>query len=250
MEMIGWGAGLVDGDRDHLIVFISGYLYPNFKEFNFRAFAEKFGQAKLFLRDDSPRQFRGGIPGVTVSEDENVRFLQYMVDKLGASRVTLVSGSVGTHPAVLWGHRLGVDDIYLIGPVTDLASMLQSDRASHPNFLDLANEARNLIDAGYPHLSVRGFMAENAHRVRSVDIYYGANDPIDAAQARAIEDLPQVRSTVYHRGDHFRVPAFALRRDTDIHDRINAPDVERPMDRRRAGPVPDEDLGYATLRLA
>lgn len=249
MEMISWGAGLVDGDRRHLVILVSGFLYPNHKEFHFLRFGERLGQAKLFLRDDSPRQFRGGIPGVTESEEENVQFLGYMIDKIGPERVSIVSGSVGTHPAVLWGHWLGVDDIYLVGPVTDMVSMIETDRAQHPSFIGLTREVEGLTERGYPYLSLRGFMQEHADAVKSVDIYYGAQDPIDRAQAATIEDLPQVRSTAYRSGDHFRVPVFALRRDPDIVDRLSAPTVERPADLRRVGPVPEVDLGYAVMRV-
>ena len=73
--------------------------------------------------------------------------------------------------------------------------------------------------------------------------------PADVQQSQMIADLPQVRSTVYYQGDHFRVPAFVLRRDVDLIERICAPMVERPADLRRQGPVPDVDLGYAVRRM-
>ncbi|MBK1636892.1 hypothetical protein [Rhodovulum adriaticum] len=249
MEMIGWGAGLEAGDPEHLIVFVSGYLYPNFKEFHFLKFAAPFQQTKLFLRDDSPHQFRHGIPGVTESEEENVEFLRYMIAKIGAKRVTIVSGSVGTHPAVLWGHWIGIDDMYLVGPVTDMAAVLQTDRATHPQFTGLFEQGKQQIDAGYPYSNLRPMMEAHSDRVASIDIYYGQNDPVDVAQAANIADLPHVRSTVYYQGDHFRVPAFALRRDPDIAARINAPVIERPADQRRAGGFAPLDLGYAMLQL-
>lgn len=249
MEMIGWGAGLEDGNRDHLIIFVSGFLNPTSKNFHFQSFADRFDQTKLFLRDSSANQFRDGIQDVTTNETENLQFLDYMINKIGPSRVSIVSGSVGTHPAVLWGHLLGVDDMYLLGPVTDMESIMTSKRSEHPTFMDLAATARRMLKTDYPYLNVRNFMIEHSDAVKSVDIYYSAADEIDAQQAAVISDLPQVRSTVYHSGDHFRVPAFALRRDNDIYDRLYAPTIESPSALRRQGPVPDVDLGYAVERI-
>lgn len=249
MEMIGWGAGLVDGDRRHLAIFISGFLMPHTKAFHFLPFAERLTATKLFLRDDSPHQFREGIRGVTENEEENVEFLRYMIDKIGPERVTILAGSVGTHPAILWGHWLGVDDIHIIGPVTDFTTCLHTKRAHHPSFSAVAHEALNALNRGYPYANLRPFMAEHAEAVQAVDLYYGMSDPADVQQADVISDLPQVRSTVYYQGDHFRVPALVLRRDVDLIERICAPVIERPIDLRRQGPVPDVDLGYAVRRM-
>lgn len=249
MEMIGWGAGFEDGNRDHLMIMVSGFLEPTSKNFHFQRFAERFDQAKLFLRDSSPNQFRTGIQDVTKNETENVQFLDYMIDKVGAQRVSIVSGSVGTHPAVIWGHMLGIDDMYLVGPVTDMVSILQSERAKTASFAGLAATAKSMVEAAYPYMNVRDFMAEHSDAVKSVDIYYAETDEIDAQQAAVIEDLPQVRSTVYRSGDHFRVPVFALRRDNEIYDRINAPVIECPSLMRNQGQVPDVDLGYAVERI-
>lgn len=247
--MIGWGAGIEAGDDSQLIVFISGYLYPNYPEFHFKAFSERFSQTKLFLRDNTGHQFRTGIPEVTETEQENVEFLRYIIRRVGARRVTFVSGSVGSHPAILWGHRIGVDDIHLVGPVTDYPSLLRTDRAAHPQFAQLIGEVTKQVEAGYEYADLRAFMAANPDKVGSVDIYYSATDPIDNDQALNIADLPQVRSTVYFTGDHFRVPVFVLRRDPDMTERINAPRIERPADLRRLARTAPRDLGYASVRL-
>ena len=249
MDMIGWGAGIEAGDPDHLIIYVSGYIYPGYKEFHFKKFADRFNQTKLFLRDDSGHQFRQGIPEVTNSEEENVEFLRYMISRVGASRVTIVSGSVGTHPSVLWGHWIGVDDIYLVGPVSNLVTMIHTDRANHQQFMGLTIEAAKVIEQGYEYADLRPFMQANSDKVASIDIYYGQMDQIDMEQSGNIADLPQVRSTVYYSGDHFRVPAYALRRDPDIEERINAQVIEKPVEMRQNGNTAPVDLGYAAVRL-
>lgn len=249
MEMIGWGAGIVYGNPDHLIVFISGYGRPDQQQFHFLRYADPFPQTKLFLRDHGNCQFEQGISGVTVNEEENIAFLRFMIERIGARRVTFVSGSLGSHPTVIWGHTLGVQDIHLIGPVTDMVQGLTTDRITQPAFLPVADHFRRKIAEGYPHLSLRAFMRDHADAVDCVDLYYGREDPIDSAQAAVIQDLPQVRTTLYHQGDHFRVPMFVQRRDTDLSGRIMAPVVARPADLRKAGQTAPVELGYAAVRL-
>jgi len=245
---MGWGAGLIDGDRNHLIVFFSG-AQPLRKSFHFLDYAERFPQTKLFIRDDSPNQFRTGIPGVTENEEENVAFFRYLIGRIAPSRVTFVTGSVGTHPAILWGHRLGVDDIHAVVPVTDLDSGLQTQRAASGTFAEHARVAGQAVASGYPYANLRPFMESNSGKVKSVDLYYGLSDPADVQQAANIEDLPQVRSTIYYHGTHNRVPLMVMRRDRELYDRINAPHIERPAELRRKGDVQDVELGYGVCRV-
>lgn len=248
MESIGWGAEIEPGDPSHLIVFISGYGRPGQATFHFAEFATRFPQTKLFLRDGSNTLYSQGIPGVTTSPEENVEFLRYMIDRLAPKRVTFVSGSVGTHPTVTWGCELGVDDIHLIGAVTNMHSALESPRATMPAFEPLRVHIAQLLAEGYPHGNLRDYLLEHGHRVGSIDLFYGMDDPTDIEQARNISDLPNMRSTVYHRGDHLRVPMFVQRRDMDLTNRINGP-VERPADLRASGLRQDVELGYAVVRL-
>lgn len=248
METIGWGAAIEEGDPRHLIVFISGYGRPGRATFHFAEFASRFGQTKLFLRDGSNTLYAGGIPGVTDSAEENVEFLRYMIDRLAPERVSFVSGSVGTHPAVLWGCELGINDIHLIGAVTDMARIVRSSRGNMPAFEPVRDHMLDLLAAGYPHADLRPFLEQHGHRVDSIDLFYGMDDPTDIEQARNISDLPNMRSTIYYQGDHLRVPMFVQRRDMDLTNRLNAP-VQRPADQRGRGVHTDIDLGYAVVRL-
>jgi hypothetical protein len=248
VEMIGWGAAIEQGNPDHLVVFISGFGRPEHQQFHFAEFSQRFRQTKLFLRDHTSTQYMDGIKGVTDTPEENVEFLRYMIDKLAPQRVSFVSGSVGSHPTVLWGLELGVTDIHLIGPVTDLGAMLRTERATQQGFLPLTDHVNNLVAQGYPHLSLRPFMEQNWQNTDLIDVYYGLGDHIDSAQAGYIEDIPNVRSTVYHQGNHFRVPAWVQRRDPDLENRINGPLV-RPADLRASGQTDPIELGYAAVRL-
>jgi len=249
MEMIGWGAGVTYGDSNHLIVLISGFVQQNQPGFHFSNVAEHLPQTKLFLRDHTNSQYTQGILGVTDNDNEILRFLQFFISKIGARRVSFVSGSVGAHSAIMWGHKLGINDIHLVGPVTDMATIVESRRGWQPVFAETALYMRGQIAAGYPHANLRGFMCDNSAKVDSVEIYYGRDDPIDIQQAAVIEDLPQVRSTIYYRGDHYRVPAFIQRRDPVLYDRLMAPTAVRPAELRRTGQTADVDLGYAVVRL-
>jgi hypothetical protein len=248
MESIGWGAEIEPGDPRHLIVFISGYGRPGQATFHFAEFATRFPQTKLFLRDGTNSLYAHGITGVTTTSEESVEFLRYMIDRLAPERVTFVSGSVGSHPTVMWGCELGVDDIHLIGAVTDMARAVDSPRAGMPAFEPLREHVEQLLAQGYPHANLRHYLLENGHRVSSIDLFYGMDDPTDIEQARNISDLPNMRSTIYHRGDHIRVPMFVQRRDMDLTNRINRP-IERPADLRASGLRQDVDLGYAVVRL-
>lgn len=248
-EMIGWGAALEQGDPDHIILFISGYGREGSQQFHFSGYAKQFSQTKLFLRDHANCMYAQGIQGVTDDEEENVAFLRYLIDKIGASRVSIVSGSMATHPAIIWGHKLKVNDIHLIGPMADINLCLKQDRVYQPAFEGPRAFVEGLVAENYPHLDLRPFMQEHADAVDCVDIYYGQADKIDLDQAATIADLPQVRSTIYHTGDHFRVPMFVQRRDPDMTNRINAPTVDRPADLRKAGKTEDIELGYAVVRL-
>jgi len=249
MEMLGWGAGITYGDPDHLIIFISGFVEQDKPIFHFYDFAHSLPQTKLLLRDHTNHLYSNGILGVTDNEEENLQFLQFFITKIGARRVSFLTGSVGAYAAVMWGHKLGVNDIHILGPVTDMATIVESRRGWQPVFAETALYMRGQLAAGYAHANLRGFMRDNSTKVDSVEIYYGLDDPIDMQQAAVIEDLPQVRSTIYYRGDHYRVPAFVQRRDPVLHDRFMAP-VARPADLRRTGHTADLDLGYAVVRLA
>ncbi|SMX34740.1 hypothetical protein [Actibacterium lipolyticum] len=248
VDMIGWGAAIEESDSDQLIVFVSGYGRPTNQQFHFAGYAEQFTQNKLFLRDHANCQYAQGISGVTDNEEENLEFLRYLIKKLGVKRVSFVSGSVGSHPTVIWGHKLGVNDIHLIGPVTDMDSIAKTDRGQQEAFQPVAEYFQSLLKDDYPYSNLREFMKENSDKVDSVDIYYGLDDPTDMAQAAFIEDLPHVRSTIYHKGDHFRVPMFVQRRDPDMANRISAPSVVRPADMRKAGTIGDTELGHAVVR--
>jgi len=248
-EMIGWGAALDEQDSDQLIVFISGYGRGEQATFHFAGFAEQFSQSKLFLRDHANCHYHKGIQGVSENDEENVEFLRYLIDRLGVKRVTFVSGSVGSHPAITWGYKLGVNDIHLVGPVTDINTAITSERAGQEAFAEIAAHCQSLLDANYPNLNLRDYMQANPGKVDCVDVYYGMDDPTDIQQAENINDLPEVRSTIYHNGNHFRVPMFVQRRDPDLANRINAKTVARPADLRKAGTFKDEELGYAVVRL-
>lgn len=248
LEMIGWGAAIEDGDPRQLIVFISGYSRNANAPFHFAEYSRQFQQTKLFLRDGANCHYSQGIPGVTETEEENVAFLRYVIDRLSPERVTFVSGSVGTHPTVIWGCQLGVNDIHLIGPVTDLASGIASPRAGMAAFGPIRDYCAGLVAQGYPYTNLRTYLLEYGDRVDSIDVFYGLDDPTDIEQARNIADLPNVRSTVYYSGDHIRVPMFVQRRDRDLANRINLP-IERPADLRSSGAYREKDLGYAAVRL-
>lgn len=249
MKMIGWGAGVDYGTAEHLIVFITAFVTPDRTNFHFLEYAGAFPQTKLFLRDDRNCQFEHGIPGVTESEEENLEFLRTFIRKIGARRVTFVTGSIGTHPAMIWGHKLRVQDIHIVGPVTDYSVAVSTSRGSAPMFQAVTKLAQDRLDSRYPFSNLRPFLSEHSSAVDSVDLYYGRDDQVDCAHAAVIHDLPQVRTTLYHQGDHYRVPAFVQRRDPYMTDRIMAPVIERPADLRRANRWMPVDLGYAEVRL-
>ncbi|KCV81445.1 hypothetical protein ATO10_12589 [Actibacterium atlanticum] len=248
-EDIGWGAKLEYGDPDHLVAFVSGWGQPGNQNFHFQPFANTLSQTKLFLRDHANCHYTKGIQGVTENEEESVEFLKYLLDKIGPKRVSFISGSLGSHATVLWGHKLGVDDIHLIGPVTDLMLGIEQERAYHPAFAESAKVAQQMVDEGYEYVNLREFMQANTDKVDCVDLYYGLDDQMDIDQAGNVEDLPHVRSTVYHRGDHFRVPMFVQRRDPVMSDRINADHVDKPKELRRARKTDPIELGYASVKL-
>jgi len=249
MEMIGWGAGITYGDPDHLIIFISGFVRQDKPIFHFWDFAQTMPQTRLLVRDHTNNLYSNGILGVTDNEDENLQFLQFFIKKIGARRVSFVTGSVGAFAAIIWGHKLGVNDIHMVGPVTDMATIVESPRGKHPIFADLNEYLRSQVAAGNPQANLRSFMRDNADRVDCVDIYYGRDDATDRQQAAVIEDLPQVRTTIYYSGDHTRVPMFIQRRDPVLSDRLMDPVVPRPADLRRDGKSADVDLGYAMVKL-
>jgi|GEM_PF-797804 len=249
MEILGWGAEISYGDPDHLIIFISGFVGHDVPRFHFGEFSQAMPQTRLLVRDHTNSLYSQGILGVTDNEDENLQFLQFFVKKIGARRVSIVAGSVGAFSAILWGYKLGVNDIHLAGPVTDMATVVESRRGSLPLFAETALYMRGQLAAGYALANLRGFMRDHPASVDCVDIYYGRQDPIDSQQAAVIEDLPEVRSTIYYQGDHFRVPVFLQRRDPVLYDRLMAPTVARPSDLRRSGRNADVDLGYAVVRL-
>lgn len=249
MEMLGWGAGITYGDPDHLIIFISGFVQQDKPIFHFYDFAQTLPQTKLLLRDHTNNLYSNGILGVTDNEDENLQFLQFFIKKIDARRVSFVTGSVGAFAAIIWGHKLGVNDIHISGPVTNMATIIESRRGMQPVFAETAQYMRGQLAVGYPQANLRGFMRDNSSGVDCVDIYYGRGDLIDMQQAAVIEDLPQVRSTIYYEGDHYRVPVFIQRRDPVMFDRLMAPTVARPADLRHAGQTADVDLGYAVVRL-
>lgn len=248
LRFIGAGAALADGDPRQLIVFVSGYLRPDRPGFHFADYAHGFAQTRLLLRDPSNALFSRGIPGVTASPAESLAFLRALIARLRPQRVTFVAGSVATHPTVLWACELGATDVHLICPVTDAAALLATPRANLGAFRAMRDMAAARLARGEPHADLRPYLCARGHRVEAIDLYYGLDDPVDTAQARHIADLPNVRSTVYHRGDHMRVPMFVQRRDHELADRINLP-VVPPAALRAAGACAARDLGHAAVRL-
>lgn len=246
VQMIAQGAAIDEGNPDHLIVFISGYSRDQNSVFHFSGYAEQFSQTKLFLRDGTNTQYENGVSGISDDDEGTLEFLRYVIRKLGAKRVSFVSGSVGTHPTLRWACELGVDDVYLLGPVTEFLSALESPRAAQGAFAEIRAYVETLVARDYKYINVRTLLEEKGDKIGAIDLFYGLDDPTDIQQAKIISDLPNVRSTVYHRGDHMRVPMFVQRRDTDLADRLNSP-VEKPGDVRASGQTAPIELGYAQV---
>lgn len=248
LEPIGPCAAVEYGDPSHLVILIRSHNPPGGpREFSFQRFGDRLRQTKLYVADPTyPYSlYMKGLTEIAENHDEIVEFLQFFIKRIGAERVTLIAASIGAPPAVAWGVQLGADDVHLIGGVPDLELCLQQERADAPFFKPQADHFRSMID-DYPYANSREVLLENPDAVRCIDVYYGLDDPIDRAQSETLIDLPNVRRTVYHQGNHARLPIFVLSRDPDLQNRIMDPVVADPAELRKSGNGP-MDLGYAEV---
>ncbi len=86
--------------------------------FSFKNPTDGIRVKKLFLRDLDRAWFLKGLRGVTTNVEETVAFLRAEAATVGARRIVLTGYSLGGFAALLYGARLGADEVQAFSPQT------------------------------------------------------------------------------------------------------------------------------------
>ena len=223
MDHFAEGAAMVDGQRDHLVVFFSSRLAPRRDFFDFIDDAQGLAQQKLFLRTAANELFYlDGIPGLTTSMADNAAFLRFTIQQIAPRRVSFVGHSSGGYAAIVLGHLVGVDDVHAVTPVTYLHPKLGDDPEVSELWEGVFDDAAGYVAKNgiTPRLlSCKSVIADNPGKVRVLRQYVIGNSPVDLNHANHIADFAHVQTVVYPRGRHNTLAA-RLVRDGTLFDGI------------------------------
>lgn len=155
---------------------------------------------KIFINDTDHLWYHGGIPGITASMQETLRFLRALRDAGAYRKVVCIGASMGGYMALLTGHQLQATDILAFAPQI---------------FLDPGNR-RRYGDTRWAHLLKRlprGIPDEFLDlsllyrtppaQACAIDIHYSTRLALDDAQVRHLGPVPGLTLHPYDVEDHY-----------------------------------------------
>jgi tetratricopeptide (TPR) repeat protein len=145
-----------------LIIFFSGAGLPD-GSFNYWKLGARFDTHRLFVNDSQNRWYQSGIPGLGASVDETVSTIRRWVKKLGVTEIYTIGPSMGAFGAVLYGGKLGAR-VLAFGPETIIG--LEGSRS--------ARLMRKDTKVVYPDLH-----EVIANSTQPIFILVGEKDPVD-----------------------------------------------------------------------
>lgn len=139
------------------------------------------------MRDPSLLMYLKGVPGVADSFETMAVALKRLARELGGGRILTFGTSAGGYTALRYGDAIDADAVLCDSGLTNMteASMRADGRAGAVATRMLAEVRDQLVD-------MREVLARR-ERPLDIELWYGADMPLDRAYAERIADLPGVR---------------------------------------------------------
>lgn len=146
------------------------------------------GHAAIYLRDPRRTFYLGGVSGLSGDLEGSIAALRGLLQELQTSRLRCMGSSAGGFAAIRYGLRLGAEKVLCASsPTTGNTGFLSAIGEGRARLL----VHRMLSQFPQAALDLRDELQVHGHRCR-VDLWFGADCPMDAAHASHLAGYPGV----------------------------------------------------------
>lgn len=168
--------------------------------FEFQRASGILGQHRIFIRDLRQCWCQGGIPGVGRDIPSVVRYLEGLIEKIGATRVCFVGNSMGGFAALMFSALIGTSGAIAFAPQTFISPPL---RLRHGDW----RWRRRILAAWIAGIrreriwDLRGLLSASPPP-NGCAVYVSTGCPLDVAHASRIAGCAGVRVTTFSESGH------------------------------------------------
>jgi hypothetical protein len=156
----------------------------------------------IYLRDYPKQLYLGGVANIGNME-ETIARLKEDLAHLGTERLVCIGNSGGVYGALVYGQRLGADEVLCFaGPTSlDVGNQVAAERPVYESIAKLVAEGV---------LTEPDLRAEYSASKIPVRLFFGEECQFDAVQAKTFEGIPTVRiEPVANWNSHFVIGELA-----------------------------------------
>ncbi|MFT3986924.1 hypothetical protein [Aestuariivirga sp.] len=157
-----------------------------------------------YVRDKSRTLFLDGVEDLG-SMEQSVAELRRIAEEAGCMRIVCIGSSAGSFGALVYAPKLGAQHVLCLSGVTDLDLLAEARGDDFRKFLAIQKQKYGF---SIPDLRVL-YAGNSAIRVRYI---YPGENPVDAAQAEILENLPLVELHRLANSDEHNVLGTMLQR--------------------------------------